>query len=66
MAKPTLSQAAQGEILRIAVEVLDIPTLEARMRDSLDFPEVAVWDLKAALEAAYLAGMVDHHRRLEN
>lgn len=33
------------------------------MSDSLDFEEVAVWTIRAALEAAYLAGMVDHHRR---
>ena len=40
-----------------------INTLETRMSDSLDFEEVAVWTIRAALEAAYLAGMVDQNRR---
>lgn len=30
--------------------------------DRLDFKEIAVWNLEAALKAACLAGMVDHHR----
>jgi len=33
-----------------------IPTLEARNMDAFDFHEVAVWELKAALKAAYQAG----------
>jgi hypothetical protein len=37
---------------RIAAEHLGIETLEARKRDSLDFHEVSVWGVKAALEAA--------------
>ena len=37
---------------RIAAEHLGIETLEARRRDSLDFHEVSVWGVKAALEAA--------------
>ena len=40
----------------IAKEILDIPTLETRMSDRLDFHEVSVWGLKAALEAAYQSG----------
>ncbi len=40
----------------IARTMLDIPTLETRKSDSLDFHEVSVWDLKTALEAAYEAG----------
>ncbi|WP_373429141.1 DUF6900 domain-containing protein [Achromobacter aegrifaciens] len=32
------------------------------MHGSLDFREQAVWCIRDALEAAYLAGMVDHHR----
>jgi hypothetical protein len=31
-------------------------TLEARGSDSLDFSERAVWNIRAALEAAYRAG----------
>ena len=61
MAKPTLSPAAQAEIEAIA-QVLAIETLETRNADSLDFHDRAVWVIKEALEAAYLAGMVDHHR----
>ena len=40
----------------IAKEFLNIPTLQARMSDSLDFHEVAVWQLEKALAAAYKAG----------
>lgn len=41
---------------RIASAELDIGTLETRRSDSLDFHEVSVWQIKAALEAAYEAG----------
>ena len=41
---------------RIAREHLLIETLEQRNRDSLDFHELAVWQIKAALIAAYEAG----------
>jgi hypothetical protein len=40
----------------IAKRLLDVETLEARNMDSLDFHELAVWQLRAALEAAYRAG----------
>lgn len=43
----------------IALEHLGIGTLEAQRRDSLDFHDVAVWDVKRALEAAYIAGRAD-------
>jgi hypothetical protein len=36
---------------------LGIPTLEGRNSDSLDFHEVSVWGVKAALTAAYEAGV---------
>lgn len=62
MASPELSPAAQNEINRIAAEMCGFETLEARNSDRLDFKEVSVWTLEAALKAAYLAGMVDHHR----
>ena len=45
----------------IAEKILNIPTLEVRMQDSLDFYEVAVWEVKAALEAAYQVGMANHN-----
>ncbi len=63
MAKPTLSTAAQQVIADIATNVLGLETLEVRNRDHLDFPEAAVWAIQRALEAAYLAGMVDHYRK---
>lgn len=63
MAKPTLSPAAKREIAEIARVHLHIETLERRWSDSLDFHDLAVWSVAAALEAAYLAGMVDHHRK---
>ena len=62
MATPELSPAAQNEIERIASEVCGFETLASRSSDSLDFKEVAAWTLEAALKAAYVAGMVDHHR----
>ena len=40
----------------IAQQHLGIETLEKRNRDSLDFHDVSVWGVKAALEAAYAAG----------
>lgn len=65
MATPELSPAAQHEIAEIARRHLHIGTLEARNSDRLDFHEVGVWAVLAALEAAYLAGMVDHLKEFE-
>ena len=42
----------------IAKEELGIDTLETQNSDSLDFHEVSVWSIKAALEKAYKAGKV--------
>lgn len=44
------------QLLEIAQKHFRIETLETRNSDSLDFINVAVWDIKAALEAAYKAG----------
>ncbi|WP_223641309.1 DUF6900 domain-containing protein [Rhodobacter sp. TJ_12] len=41
---------------QIAQETLDIETLETRRADALDFHDVSVWALKAALERAFEAG----------
>lgn len=62
MAMPKLSEAAEQAIENIAREQLNIETLDVRGRDRLDFHDLPVWMLRAALEAAYLAGMVDHHQ----
>ena len=44
------------QINKIATTILDLETLETRNSDSLDFNELAVWQIKEALEAAYKAG----------
>lgn len=41
---------------KIAKEHLHIETLETRKGDSLDFHDCAVWQIEAALQAAYEAG----------
>lgn len=41
---------------KIAREKLFIDTLETRHSDSLDFHDLSCWQIKAALEAAFLAG----------
>lgn len=48
--------ARQAAFAKIAEEHLYIETLETRNMDSDDFSEVAVWAVKAALEAAYKLG----------
>lgn len=40
----------------IAKQHLNIETLATRNSDSLDFYDVSVWGIKAALEAAFKAG----------
>jgi len=44
------------KLMEIALDKMGIETLETRNSDSLDFHDVSVWSLKAALEAAYKAG----------
>jgi hypothetical protein len=57
----TLNQEIQetfDQILtQIAQKTLSINTLETRNMDNLDFHEVAVWQIKDALRAAFVAGM---------
>jgi hypothetical protein len=43
-------------IAQIAKSYLGIKTLEIQNSDSLDFHSLSVWNLKAALEAAWKAG----------
>lgn len=40
----------------IAGSCLNIETLDTRLSDRLDFHNVAVWEVKQALQLAYLAG----------
>lgn len=52
------NQTAPADLLAgIAQKHLFIKTLEERKSDSLDFHEVSVWGVQAALEAAYAAGL---------
>lgn len=54
---PYTSTKSKAEILTaIAQEHLNFETLEERKSDSLDFKDVGVLNVKAALEAAYAAG----------
>ncbi|WP_423236991.1 DUF6900 domain-containing protein [Burkholderia multivorans] len=53
---PDLPAAARRQIAEIARTTPGIETLETRYADRLDFHDTAVWSIKAALEAAYLAG----------
>lgn len=40
----------------IARRLLGIETLETRSSDALDFHDLAIWNIRKALEAAYDAG----------
>ena len=43
-------------LMEIAAKHFHIETLETRNSDGLDFHDVAVWSIRAALEAAFAAG----------
>ena len=58
--KPTAPEAL---ILDIATRHFSIETLETRNRDRLDFHDVAVWALRAALHEAYAAGVAAAAKR---
>jgi hypothetical protein len=45
------------DIERIGRDVLDLPTLESRNSDELDFHALSVWQIREALCAAYRAGI---------
>ena len=52
----TNQQTRESILERIANDKLRVPTLRTQRCDNLDFHEVAVWELRAALEAAFEAG----------
>ena len=55
--KTTTGDNMNDKILeKIAKKYFRVETLQTRNRDSLDFYDVAVWNIKAALKAAYEAG----------
>ena len=49
----------QTLLTQIAQQHLKVETLETRHSDSLDFHDVAVWQIGEALEAAFEAGRQD-------
>jgi len=52
------TKTTQTDLLAsIAEKHLFIETLETRNSDHLDFHDVSVWCVQAALEAAYAAGL---------
>ena len=55
--KPT-SAAPEALILDIATRHFFVETLGTRNSDRLDFHDVAVWAMRAALEDAYEAGRI--------
>jgi hypothetical protein len=44
-------------LAQIAYDVLNINTLETKNSDSKDFYELSVWDVKEALEKAFVLGI---------
>jgi len=54
--KTDANAARDALILGIAQRRFRLETLETRNRDRLDFHDVAVWALRAALEDAFDAG----------
>jgi hypothetical protein len=50
------TRTVKDVLSEIAETILDIETLETRNRDALDFHDIPVWQIKAALLAAYNAG----------
>ena len=44
-------------LTKIANEVLNIESLETKNSDNKDFHDVAVWDVKQALEKAFALGI---------
>ena len=44
-------------LAQIAKDVLNINTLETMNSDSEDFHELSVWDVKEALEKAFIYGL---------
>ena len=57
-ATKTKPAAPDALILDIATTHFFVETLDTQNSDRLDFHDVAVWAMRAALEAAYEAGRV--------
>ena len=52
----TLNAVPDAILASIASQFFGTETLATRNSDALDFYDIAVWNLKAALEAAYREG----------
>jgi hypothetical protein len=59
MARCEHEVAVDAELASIARRILKIPTLATRKMDSLDFHEVAVWQVLEALRLAHRMGRKD-------
>lgn len=46
----------KNQIKKIAREKLGMETIETRKSDGLDFYDLSVWQIREALEAAFIAG----------
>jgi hypothetical protein len=62
-AAKTQPAAPEALILDIATRHFFVETLETRNRDRLDFYDVAVWAMRAALTEAYAAGLAAATKR---
>lgn len=51
-----IAKELSPELAAIAKRYFGTESLEARNSDSLDFRDIAVWNLRDALEAAFEAG----------
>ena len=61
-----MDRKARDQLLQtIATDHLFIETLETRNSDRLDFHDVSVWAVKAALQAAFEAGYQSRLTNLE-
>jgi len=47
---------SEALLLEIAAKYFRLETLETRNSDGLDFHDIAIWSIRAALEAAFAAG----------
>lgn len=61
MVKCRLTEADDKVIEKIALEILNIESMEPIRVRSHDYPEISIRELRWALEAAYRAGMEAHH-----
>jgi hypothetical protein len=60
---PLASAPSETLLLEIATRHFFVETLETRNRDRLDFHDVAVWAMRAALTEAYAAGIAAATKR---